>query len=120
MKSKVESRSAPTAFEIPRRMRSPSLQIACPDFSASARDASAPRTRVEKLSRSCHRARGSWHAFDAIPKTPEFADHLRGTRLRALLRDCRSPFLVRDPIVKDLPDKPTEPVCNRPDRLGMS
>src|SRR5262249_25496301 len=76
--------------------------------------ASAPRTRVEKLPRSWQSARRSKYAFDTITETAKFPDHLRGAPLRARFGDGRSAFIVDDTVMEDFPDKPTEPVRDRP------
>src|SRR5262245_27405356 len=89
-------------------------------ISSPARGASARRTRVEKLPRSRQSARRSECAFDTITETAKFPDHLRGAPLRACSGDGRSAFIVDDPVMEDLPDKPTEPVRDRPNRLRMT
>ena len=58
--------------------------------------------------------------FDAVAETPKFPDHLRGAALGARFGDRWSAFLVDDAVVQDLPHEPTEPMRNRPNRLGVS
>jgi hypothetical protein len=78
---------------------------------SSARAASALRSRVERLSRSCQSVRGSWSRFDAITETSKFASHLCGAPLRPVCRDRWSAFLASDTLVQELPDESTEPVA---------
>src|SRR5207248_6691110 len=70
--------------------------------------------------RSCPIARRSKYGFDAIAETAEFSDHLGGSTLCTRFGDKRAAFFVRDAIVQDLPHEPTQPMRDRPDRLGMA
>src|SRR5438105_2550627 len=70
--------------------------------------------------RSCPIARRSKYGFDAIAETAEFSDHLGGSTLCTRFDDKRAAFFVRDAIVQDLPHEPTQPMRDRPDRLGMA
>jgi hypothetical protein len=52
-------------------------------------------------------------------QTSEFPDHLRRTALHAGFRDLGATLVVRQAVVEDLPDQPTEPVRNGSNGLSM-
>ena len=63
-----------------------------------------------KISRSCPAARYSREKFDAVAETSQFADHLARPHFLRLCADGWSAFLVANALVKNLPDKTTQPV----------
>ena len=79
-----------------------------------ARDRKSKR-QGRKTTGSCWISGLNINLLNVIAKSLEFADHSGGASTLGLGTDGRSPFLVGDALVKNLPDQTAETVSDGPD-----